>query len=150
MKRKQGQVNIMSDKYNLALEIATKAHRGQVDKGGVEYINHPLTVASLVNTENEKIVALLHDTIEDSTITEQDLVNFGFSNEIVKSVKLLTHKKNVPYFEYLKPIKQNKIARNVKIADLIHNSDLSRLKVITQKDLERNKKYKKALEFLKS
>ncbi|MBE3030518.1 MULTISPECIES: HD domain-containing protein [Sneathia] len=134
--------------YELALKIATEAHKGQVDKAGVPYINHPLTVASLVDTEEEKIVALLHDTIEDTNITEQDLLNYGFSNKIVEAVKLLTHNKNVPYMDYVAKIKDNELARKVKIADLTHNSDLSRLKEITDKDKKRYNKYQKALLYL--
>lgn len=134
--------------YELALKIATEAHKGQVDKAGVPYINHPLTVASLVETEEEKIVALLHDTIEDTNITEQDLLNYGFSNKIVEAVKLLTHNKNVPYMDYVAKIKDNELARKVKIADLTHNSDLSRLKEITDKDKKRYEKYQKALLYL--
>ncbi|WP_277283744.1 HD domain-containing protein [Sneathia sanguinegens] len=140
-------MNIMN-KYELALKIATEAHKGQVDKAGIPYINHPLTVASLVDTEEEKIVALLHDTIEDTNITEQDLLNYGFSNKIVKAVKLLTHNKNVPYMDYIAKIKDNELARKVKIADLTHNSDLSRLKEITEKDKKRYEKYQKALLYL--
>ncbi|WP_288847769.1 HD domain-containing protein [uncultured Sneathia sp.] len=134
--------------YELALKITTEAHKGQVDKAGVPYINHPLTVASLVDTEEEKIVALLHDTIEDTNITEQDLLNYGFSNKIVEAVKLLTHNKNVPYMDYVAKIKDNELARKVKIADLTHNSDLSRLKEITDKDKKRYNKYQKALLYL--
>ena len=134
--------------YELALKIATEAHKGQVDKAGVPYINHPLTVASLVDTEEEKIVALLHDTIEDTNITEQDLIDYGFPNEIVEAVKLLTHNKNVPYMDYVAKIKDNELARKVKIADLTHNSDLSRLKEITDKDKKRYNKYQKALLYL--
>lgn len=134
--------------YELALKIATEAHKGQVDKAGVPYINHPLTVASLVDTEEEKIVALLHDTIEDTSITEQDLIDYEFPNEIVEAVKLLTHNKNVPYMDYVAKIKDNELARKVKIADLTHNSDLSRLKEITDKDKKRYEKYQKALLYL--
>lgn len=134
--------------YELALKIATEAHKGQVGKAGVPYINHPLTVASLVDTEEEKIVALLHDTIEDTNITEQDLIDYGFPNEIVEAVKLLTHNKNVPYMDYVAKIKDNELARKVKIADLTHNSDLSRLKEITEKDKKRYEKYQKALLYL--
>lgn len=136
------------NKYELALKIATEAHKGQVDKAGIPYINHPLTVASLVDTEEEKIGALLHDTIEDTNITEQDLLNYGFSNKIVEVVKLLTHNKNVPYMDYIAKIKDNELARKVKIADLTHNSDLSRLKEITEKDKKRYEKYQKALLYL--
>ncbi len=140
-------MNIMNN-YELALKIATEAHKGQVDKAGVPYINHPLTVASLVDTEEEKIVALLHDTIEDTNITEQDLIDYGFPNKIVEAVKLLTHNKNVPYMDYVAKIKDNELARKVKIADLTHNSDLSRLKEITEKDKKRYEKYQKALLYL--
>ena len=140
-------MNIMN-KYELALKIATEAHKGQVDKAGIPYINHPLTVASFVDTEEEKIVALLHDTIEDTNITEQDLIDYGFPNEIVEAVKLLTHNKNVPYMDYVAKIKDNELARKVKIADLTHNSDLSRLKEITEKDKKRYEKYQKALLYL--
>lgn len=136
------------NKYELALKIATEAHKGQVDKAGIPYINHPLTVASLVDTEEEKIVALLHDTIEDTNITEQDLLNYGFSNKIIEAVKLLTHNKNVLYMDYVAKIKDNELARKVKIADLTHNSDLSRLKEITEKDKKRYEKYQKALLYL--
>ncbi len=135
-------------KYELALKIATDAHKGQVDKAGVEYINHPLKVASLVYNEKEKIVALLHDTIEDTYITEQHLIDYGFSNEIIEAVKVLTHSKDVPYMDYIQKIKGNKLARKVKIADLTHNSDLTRLKNITEKDRKRCEKYKKALMYL--
>ena len=135
-------------KYELALKIATDANKGQVDKAGVEYINHPLKVASLVYNEKEKIVALLHDTIEDTYITEQHLIDYGFSNEIIEAVKVLTHSKDVPYMDYIQKIKGNKLARKVKIADLTHNSDLTRLKNITEKDRKRCEKYKKALMYL--
>lgn len=135
-------------KYELALKIATDAHKGQVDKAGVEYINHPLKVASLVYNEKEKIIALLHDTIEDTYITEQHLIDYGFSNEIIEAVKVLTHSKDVPYMDYIQKIKGNKLARKVKIADLTHNSDLTRLKNITEKDRKRCEKYKKALMYL--
>lgn len=135
-------------KYELALKIATDAHKGQVDKAGVEYINHPLKVASLVYNEKEKIVALLHDTIEDTYITEQHLIDYGFSNEIIEAVKVLTHSKDVPYMDYIQKIKGNKLARKLKIADLTHNSDLTRLKNITEKDRKRCEKYKKALMYL--
>lgn len=135
-------------KYELALKIATDAHKGQVDKAGVEYINHPLKVASLVDTEKEQIVALLHDTIEDTYITEQHLIDYGFSDEIIEAVKILTHNENISYMDYIQKIKNNKLARKVKIADLTHNSDLNRLKNITEKDRKRWEKYQKALMYL--
>ena len=135
---------------DLALKIATEAHKGQVDKAGVAYIEHPKFVANLVNTEEEKIVALLHDVIEDTTGTLQDLKKYGFSKEVIEAIILLTKNKTVKYSEYIRNIKLNKIARIVKIADLKHNSDISRLSSITQKDLDRLKKYKEALRILEN
>ncbi|BDS56844.1 GTP pyrophosphokinase [Streptococcus pneumoniae] len=133
---------------DIALAIAKKAHAGQVDKAGVDYIQHPLYVASQVNTEQEKAVALLHDVIEDSDITAADLFASGLSNEVVIAVQILTKKKGQSYQEYLGKVKSNNLARVVKLADLKHNSDLSRLKSVTNTDYERVKKYKNAIYYL--
>lgn len=133
---------------DIALAIAKKAHAGQVDKAGVDYIQHPLYVASQVNTEQEKAVALLHDVIEDSDITAADLFASGLSNEVVTAVQILTKKKGQSYKEYLGKVKSNNLARVVKLADLKHNSDLSRLKSVTNTDYERVKKYKNAIYYL--
>ncbi|HGP8365443.1 TPA: GTP pyrophosphokinase, partial [Streptococcus pneumoniae] len=118
------------------------------DKAGVDYIQHPLYVASQVNTEQEKAVALLHDVIEDSDITAADLFASGLSNEVVTAVQILTKKKGQSYQEYLGKVKSNNLARVVKLADLKHNSDLSRLKSVTNTDYERVKKYKNAIYYL--
>lgn len=133
---------------DIALAIAKKAHAGQVDKAGVDYIQHPLYVASQVNTEQEKAVALLHDVIEDSDITAADLFASGLSNEVVTAVQILTKKKGQSYQEYLGKVKSNNLARVVKLADLKHNSDLSRLKSVTNTDYEHVKKYKNAIYYL--
>lgn len=133
---------------DIALAIAKKAHAGQVDKAGVDYIQHPLYVASQVNTEQEKAVALLHDVIEDSDITAADLFASGLSNEVVTAVQILTKKKGQSYQEYLGKVKSNNLARVVKLADLKHNSDLSRLKSVTNTDYERVKKYKNTIYYL--
>lgn len=133
---------------DIALAIAKKAHAGQVDKAGVDYIQHPLYVASQVNTEQEKAVALLHDVIEDSDITAADLFASVLSNEVVTAVQILTKKKGQSYQEYLGKVKSNNLARVVKLADLKHNSDLSRLKSVTNTDYERVKKYKNAIYYL--
>lgn len=133
---------------DIALAIAKKAHAGQVDKAGVDYIQHPLYVASQVNTEQEKAVALLHDVIEDSDITAADLFVSDLSNEVVTAVQILTKKKGQSYQEYLGKVKSNNLARVVKLADLKHNSDLSRLKSVTNTDYERVKKYKNAIYYL--
>ena len=133
---------------DIALSIAKKAHAGQVDKAGVDYIQHPLYVASQVKTEQEKTVALLHDVIEDSDVTVDDLLASGLSNEVVTAVQILTKKEGQSYQEYLEKVKSNNLARVVKLADLKHNSDLSRLKSVTNTDYERVKKYKNAIRYL--
>ena len=133
---------------DIALAIARKAHAGQTDKAGVDYIQHPLYVASQVKTEQEKAVALLHDVLEDSDITAADLLAYGLSNEVVTAVQTLTKKKGQSYQDYLEKVKSNNLARVVKLADLKHNSDLSRLKSVSDTDRERVEKYKKAIYYL--
>lgn len=133
---------------DIALAIARKAHAGQVDKAGIDYIQHPLYVASQVKTEQEKAVALLHDVLEDSDITAADLLAYGLSNEVVTAVQTLTKKKGQSYQDYLEKVKSNDLARVVKLADLKHNSDLSRLKSVSDTDRERVKKYKNAIRYL--
>ena len=133
---------------DLALSIARKAHEGQLDKAGVDYIEHPIYVASQVDTEEEKAVALLHDVIEDSSVSAEELLQAGLPETVVTAVQVLTKKKEQDYQTYLETVKKNPLARVVKLADLEHNSDLSRLSSITEKDRERLKKYKKAIDFL--
>ena len=133
---------------DLALSIARQAHEGQLDKAGVDYIEHPIYVASQVESEEEKAVALLHDVLEDSLITAEELLIAGLPVEVVTAVKLLTKKPMQDYQAYLETVKTNPLARVVKLADLKHNSDLSRLPSITEEDRERLKKYKKAIDFL--
>jgi len=132
----------------LALSIATKAHRGQFDKVGIDYIEHPIFVASQVDSEEEKAVALLHDVIEDSSVTAEELLNAGLPETVVTAVQILSKKKGQDYQTYLKTVKSNPLARAVKLADLKHNSDLSRLETITDKDLEGLEKYKKTIDYL--
>lgn len=134
----------------LAVRVATEAHKGQVDKGGTPYIEHPKTVAgSLTNTEY-KIVAYLHDVCEDTPVTLDDLTNMGFTYRIVNSVRLLTKTKMLSYPQYLRRIRMDGAARAVKIADLKHNMDLRRIPAPTEKDFARLEKYKKSLDFLES
>ncbi|MCW6682250.1 GTP pyrophosphokinase [Aerococcaceae bacterium NML160702] len=129
----------------LALNIAKKAHADQIDKAGQEYILHPIHVASLVDTTEAKAVALLHDVIEDSNYTAGALLREGLPYEVVEAVEVLTKKSSESYDEYLNKLKDNELARVVKIADLTHNSDLTRLPNITFKDLERQQKYRQAI-----
>ena len=127
--------------------IAKKAHKGQKDKGGKPYIKHPVYVAKRVKGRDAKIVALLHDTIEDTSVT-YDYIKSVFGDRIAESVKVLTKDKTISYEEYIALIKQNDLARRVKIEDLKHNMDLKRLKVVTEEDLKRVEKYKHSLEIL--
>lgn len=133
-----------------AHEVAKKAHLGQIDRAGIDYIKHPETVASFVATDEEKAVAYLHDVIEDTSLTLLDLKKEGFSKNIIGAVDILTKKKGQDYQSYLNLVKKNELARVVKLADLRHNSDLTRLPLITEKDLERNKKYSSAIRFLRA
>lgn len=131
-----------------AMQLCFDSHKEQVDKSGMPYIFHPLILAEQMNTEETTIVALLHDVVEDTHITLEDLRSMGFGQTILEAINLMTHEKGVPYMEYVAAIKKNPIARQVKIADLRHNSTLSRLDSVGQKDLERVAKYNKALDFL--
>ena len=130
-----------------AMIIAYEAHKNQVDKSGVPYIYHPIHVAEQMDTENECIIALLHDVVEDTNVTFKQLEEV-FSKEIIDILKLLTREENIEYDEYIKRIKNNAIACKVKIADLTHNLDKTRLDFVTEVDVKRNEKYKKALQIL--
>lgn len=130
-----------------AMNIAYSAHMGQFDKAGVPYIFHPIHLAEQMDTEEECIVALLHDVVEDTEVTFEDLEK-EFSKTIIDAIRLLTHDKSVDYMEYIKNLKSNTIARKVKLADLRHNSDSTRLIKIKDKDIERINKYKRAIELL--
>ena len=130
-----------------AIKLTYEAHKDQYDKSGLPYITHPLHLAEYMDDEYTTVTALLHDVVEDTDITLDDLAK-EFPEEVIEAIKLLTHQKDIPYMDYVAKIKTNDIARAVKIADLKHNSDLTRLDNITDKDLERAEKYKKALELL--
>ena len=113
----------MESRLDLAIALAKKIHKGQVDKQGVEYFKHPETVASFVEGEDAKIVAYLHDTVEDGdgkiTIAQ---IREMFGDKIADAVALLTRPKDIPYFDYVRRIKTNKLATQVKLADLKHNT----------------------------
>lgn len=133
-----------------AYEIAKRAHLGQVDKAGEDYIKHPEKVASFVKTDEEKAVAYLHDVIEDTELILEDLCEYSFSKEVIEAVDIITKKRGEDYQSYLNSVKKNKLARAVKLADLRHNSDLTRLIKVTEKDIKRKEKYQKAIDFLNS
>ncbi len=135
--------------FEETLRFVERVFEGKRDKGGEPYIKHLLAVANGVESETEKIVALLHDSIEDIEEIDGDyLRKLGYSKEIVEAVEILTKKKGEDYTVYLERVKQNPIARKVKLADLKHNSDISRLKEVTEKDIKRLEKYKFAIKFL--
>ena len=108
-----------------AMNIAYAAHHGQVDKAGVPYIFHPLHLAETMDDEISCCAALLHDTVEDTAVTLEDLAK-EFPAEVVEAVRLLTHDPSENYLEYVRRIKGNSVAMKVKLADLAHNSDQSR------------------------
>lgn len=127
-----------------AILIAVAAHKGQVDKGGNPYILHPLSLMLSMKKETEKICAVLHDVIEDTNITLEYLRNEGFSKEVLLALDALTKKENESYDEFIDRIIDNTIACHVKLADLNHNMDLSRIKNPSNKDYERIEKYLRA------
>ncbi len=133
-----------------AMEICYRAHDGQLDKGGIPYVFHPLHLAEQMDDEYSTCVALLHDVMEDGCVKSSELYESGFPNEIVDAVELLTRRDKEPYMEYVERIKENCLAVKVKLADLEHNSDMSRLKQITGHDIERKEKYEKAIKLLNS
>lgn len=145
-------MNNLEALYKRAEEIAAFAHAGQKDKGGNPYINHPLSVAAGVEGLELKIVAILHDVLEDSSITAHELLAEGFPAELVEAVCVLTHNKNdsLSYADYIYLVKKNPIARAVKIVDIMHNLDLSRIPEPTEGDHRRCDKYRKALKYLQS
>lgn len=128
-----------------AIEIATEAHKGQFDKAGKEYIGHPLRVMEMGNTEDEKIVGVLHDVIEDTDWTFEKLAEEGFSKEIVSALRCVTKlSENENYDDFIERVKKNPLAVAVKINDLTDNMDIRRLPYLSDKDVKRLKKYLKA------
>ena len=134
--------------YDLALRIAIKAHEGQKDKSGHEYIMHPIRVAERCSDPRAKIVALLHDTIEDTEVTVEYLRKEGFPEEIINGILSVTKRDGESYENFVRRAAENEIGTIVKKADLEDNMDISRLPEITDKDIERLRKYLKAWKFL--
>lgn len=141
-------MHMQQSQESLARAIAEKAHADQVDKAGEPYIGHPAHVAASVEGDKAKAVAWLHDVVEDTSTTFDDLRAAGVDDEVLAALELLTHDKSAPYMEYVAAIKKNDLARTVKLADLAHNSDLSRLPEVTEADLRRVEKYRQAIEVL--
>lgn len=140
---------IYTDKTKKAIRLCYKAHDGQTDKSGLPYFHHPMHLAEQMDDEDSTVTALLHDVVEDTHYTLKDIENMGFGQTVTDALRLLTHDDSVPYMDYVREIAKNPVARKVKLADLEHNSDLTRLNhEPTDKDLERWRKYQKAREIL--
>ncbi len=141
---------IYTDNTKKAMKLCFKAHKDQVDKSGMPYVFHPFHVAEQMTDEATTIVALLHDVVEDTDYTLEDIAAEGFGKDILEAVALMTHEDDIPYLDYVAKLKENPIARAVKLADLAHNSDLSRIGEIDEETKRRLEKYKKAKDILES
>lgn len=139
---------IYTKKTKMALNLCFEAHKEQRDKSGMPYVFHPFHLAEQMKTEETTIVALLHDLVEDTDYTIEDLINMGFDKPVTDAIALMTHADNVDYMDYVGMIKENPIAKTVKLADLRHNCDLTRLDTIDEKALRRKEKYQKAIALL--
>ena len=116
---------IYTELTNKAMKIAYAAHQGQVDYNGIPYIFHPIHLAEAMDDEISCCAALLHDVVEDTAVTMEDLAK-EFPEEVIAVLRLLTHEEGVPYFDYVRKIKANPIAVKIKLADIAHNSDQTR------------------------
>ena len=139
---------IYTDLTKKAIKLMFKLHKEQKDRSGLPYVFHPWHVAESMDDEISTVVALLHDSIEDTDITLDDLREEGIPEEALDALSLMTHEDGVDYFDYVKNLASNPIARKVKLSDLRHNSDLSRLKDVKEKDISRREIYIKAIEYL--
>lgn len=132
----------------MAMKLCFETHKDQLDKTGLPYVFHPFHLAEQMDDEISTVCALLHDVVEDSDITFEDLAKMGFSGEIIEVLELLTHAEEVPYMDYVREIKKNPTATKVKIADLKHNSDATRVEIADEKMIKRWKKYAEAIRIL--
>lgn len=125
------------------ISLATERHAGQFDKGGRPYILHPLTVMHRLRTDDEELqcIAIGHDLIEDTNVTGAELREIGFSERVIAGIQDLSKWENQTTEEYRARVKANPDARRVKIEDLRHNSDIRRLKGVTEKDVKRMVRY---------
>lgn len=139
---------LYTEQTKKAMKLCFEAHKEQLDKSGLPYVFHPYHLAEQMETEETTVVALLHDIVEDAAYTIADLTKMGFAKPITDAIALMTHDDNVDYMDYVRKIKENPIAKAVKLADLKHNSDLSRLDRIDEKALSRREKYQKAIALL--
>ena len=127
-----------------ALEIAVESHKTQKQKDGTPYALHPIRLSMSLQTEEEKIVAMLHDVVEDTDWTFEDLEREGFNENVMAALRLLTHIDGSPYEEYVERLASNHLAKSVKKADLTDNMDFKRIPEPTEKDFARLQKYHRA------
>lgn len=127
-----------------ALALCWAAHKDQQDKSGLPYFIHPLHLAEQMDTEEEICTALLHDVLEDTPCTLEDLRQAGFPPAVLRALALLCRDPATPYLDYVAALRADPLARKVKLADLAHNSDLDRLDTVTPADLARREKYRRA------
>ena len=139
---------LYTEKTKKALVFCFEAHKDQKDKSGMPYVFHPFHLAEQMETEETTIVALLHDVAEDTQYTLEDISKMGFGEAVMEALTLMTHDDAVDYMDYVRAIKDNPIAKAVKLADLRHNSDITRLDTVDEKALARREKYRKAMELL--
>ena len=139
---------IYTETTKKALKLSFEAHKDQTDKGGLPYVYHPFHLAEQMKSEEAVVVALLHDVVEDTDRSLDDIRAQGFPESVIDALALLTHDKETPYFDYVARVKTNPIAREVKLADLEHNADLSRLDKVEEKDKARAEKYRQAVALL--
>ncbi len=141
---------LYTEQTKKALKLCFEAHKNQTDKSGLPYVFHPFHLAEQMPDEATTVAALLHDVVEDTDFTLAQLREMGFPAEALDALALLTHDESVPYMEYVAKIKENPVARAVKLADLRHNSDAARLGALTERDRARLEKYRKAIELLEA
>ena len=133
-----------------AMSMADKAHHGQVDKSGTPYIFHPIHLAEQMDDELSCCAALLHDTVEDTDVTLDD-IRREFSEELAEIIALLTHRKGQDYFDYVRAISRHPVARKIKFADLAHNTDRTRcvgMDIPAEQLAKWDQKYEKARRIL--
>jgi len=138
----------MNELLDKAIELAKKYHEGQFDKGGYPYIEHLLRVMKGLESLEEKVLAVLHDVLEDCDVSRDQLIKEGIPEYLVEKLEILCKRKNEKYFDYIDRVKVDKLTINVKLSDLQDNMNLSRLKIITEEDKKRLEKYIKAKEIL--
>ena len=139
---------IYTEQTKKAMKLCFEAHKEQLDRGGLPYVFHPFHVAEQMRDELTTCAALLHDVVEDTDYSLDDLREMGFDERVLRALSLLTHDKSIPYLDYVARAGKDPIARAVKLADLRHNRDLSRMDTVDEKALRRAEKYDEAIRLL--